>query len=172
MKPAPPVIRTFLFIARQDSTLLPTSQLGEPTRIFCLSHACALPGPKSVSKPHWSTARKLLWRVAMETKPSRNGSAKKREGRFLSAHGIGDGGQMVCRAGAGRRLRFYQLHPGVHRLGALLAKTFCGALIADHRRRHQITSRSCDHPSRVDESVRGAGGPPGSDLSTQLWRQH
>ena len=52
----------------------------------------------------------------------RQDSARHRHrcGGQLPAGRLGDGDQVVCRADPGGRLRLHQLHPGVHRLAALL----------------------------------------------------
>ena len=82
------------------------------------------------------------------------------------------GDQVVRRAGPRRRMRVRELHPGVHRPGAVLAGPLRRAWRADHRRRHQEPGRRDDrapHPGAPDERARRT---PRAHQPAELRRQH
>ncbi len=79
---------------------------------------------------------------------------------------------MVRRAGAHRRCRLRQLHPGLHRPRALLAEAIPGQEPPGHRRRHQVPGWSDDHPPRPDPPVPRPRSEARAHLPAQLRRQH
>ncbi len=63
--------------------------------------------------------------------------------------GSGQGGAILCRAGAGGGLRLRQLHPHLHRQQCRMGGAVCRRQPAADRRRHQKPGRSHHRPHRV-----------------------
>ena len=99
------------------------------------------------------------------------GTLAHRRGGVLPAGRLAAGDGVVRGAGAERRLRLRQLHPGVHRLRPRLAEALRGAPPAAGGRRHQEPGRRHHRPPRAGQPLPRARRAAGPHLPAQFRRQ-